>query len=51
MKDFCYRIAKDDHQRLAKKSDKLTAAEIRIKVETMRNKRQKEATLRDLRSK
>ena len=52
MKDFYYRIAKDEYFRLnSQKRDKLTAAEIRQKVIDMRDRREKEAKLRDLRRK
>jgi len=52
MKDFYYRIAKDEYFRLNnQKRDKLTAAQIRQKVIDMRERREKEAKLRDLRIK
>lgn len=48
MKDFYYRIAKDERQRLNKKQSKLSAAEIKQKVEEMRDRREKEARLREV---
>lgn len=52
MKDFYYRIAKDERSWLNKmKGTKLSAADIWNKVDEMRARREKEAWLRDLWSK
>ena len=52
MKDFYYRIAKDERQRInQRKQTKLSASEIRQKVEEMRERREREARQRELQSK
>ena len=52
MKDFYYRIAQDEYNKINNvKKNKMTAAEIRHKVSEMRERREKERELRDLREK
>ena len=48
MKDFYYRIAQDEKDKVQKKESKLTAAQIRARVEEMRARREKEKRQRHL---
>ena len=50
MKDFYYRIAKDERDKFKNKQSKLSAAQIRNRVEEMRARREKEKRLRELKS-